>query len=177
MAMVQAMQIEVEALGPEGRSFQHTYSAEELAFEDESVRVAAPIEARGRAIPRDSGLRVAGDLVGTVAVDCDRCLKPVNVALSVHFDVGFLADTEYEASVAHELGADDLDVAPYSGGVVDLDELVREQILLALPSRSLCSESCKGLCPICGRDRNANPSCNCEAGDGDPRWAALRSLK
>jgi len=53
---------------------------------------------------------------------------------------------------------------------------VREQILLALPSRRLCREECKGLCPTCGADLNAG-RCDCEQREVDPRWSALAELK
>jgi len=67
------------------------------------------------------------------------------------------------------------DGAAYEGDAVDLDELVREQILLALPSRRLCREECKGLCPTCGADLNAG-RCACEQREVDPRWSALADL-
>src|SRR5215213_1677197 len=75
-----------------------------------------------------------------------------------------------------ELQAEDLILSAYEGDAVDLDELVREQILLALPSRHLCREDCKGLCQKCGANLNDAP-CSCEQGEVDPRWAALADLK
>ncbi|PYS67386.1 MAG: hypothetical protein DMF69_23170, partial [Acidobacteria bacterium] len=51
----------------------------------------------------------------------------------------------------------------------------KEQILLAVPSRSLCTENCKGFCPTCGADKNAG-DCGCDEKDIDPRWAALKNL-
>src|SRR5215213_1252628 len=75
-----------------------------------------------------------------------------------------------------ELQAEDLILSAYEGDAVDLDELVREQILLALPSRHLCREDCKGLCQRCGANLNNGP-CSCEQGEVDPRWAALADLK
>ena len=62
------------------------------------------------------------------------------------------------------------------GDAVDLSPLIREQIILALPTRPLCQEGCKGLCPQCGADRNAAP-CGCPTMSGDPRLAVLRDLK
>jgi uncharacterized protein len=68
-----------------------------------------------------------------------------------------------------------LDVFPYDGERVDLEPLFREQFVLAVPFAPLCAETCKGLCPQCGIDRNA-ASCACEA-PVDPRLAALKGLK
>ena len=67
-------------------------------------------------------------------------------------------------------------LAAFEGDSIDLDELVREQILLALPTRHLCREDCKGLCQKCGADLNAG-DCSCEQGETDPRWAALADFK
>ena len=71
---------------------------------------------------------------------------------------------------------DDVDFAPFEGDEIDLGELFREQILLAIPMTPLCREECKGLCPVCGADLNAG-ECSCERGEIDPRWSALADLK
>lgn len=80
-----------------------------------------------------------------------------------------------EADLGVELAEDDLDVFPYTGDVVDLEPLVREQFVLAVPYAPLCKDDCLGLCPQCGTDRNVAP-CACEA-PIDPRFAALQGLK
>ena len=78
---------------------------------------------------------------------------------------------ESVAGTGRELLSADMGLAAYEGDAVDLDELVREQITLALPSRRLCREECKGLCPKCGADLNA-AECSCERGEIDPAAAA-----
>ena len=79
----------------------------------------------------------------------------------------------------HEEGAEvseeDLDVFPFDGERVDLEPLLREQFVLAVPFAPLCAETCKGLCPQCGIDRNT-ASCSCQP-PIDPRLAALQGLK
>jgi uncharacterized protein len=84
-------------------------------------------------------------------------------------------DAETEAEEGVEVGAEDLDVFAYDGEKVDLEPLFREQFVLAIPFAPLCSETCKGLCPQCGIDRNLE-TCACEA-PIDPRLAALKGLK
>jgi uncharacterized protein len=74
-----------------------------------------------------------------------------------------------------EVSEDDLDVFPFDGEQVDLEPLLREQFVLAIPFAPLCAEDCKGLCPQCGIDRNTS-SCTCEP-PIDPRLAALKGLK
>jgi uncharacterized protein len=69
----------------------------------------------------------------------------------------------------------DLDFAVYENEQIDIDEMVLEQLELELPSRVLCSEDCRGLCPQCGADLNVE-QCDCKA-PIDPRWQALADIK
>ena len=71
---------------------------------------------------------------------------------------------------------DDLGVSYYKDETIDLGEVVREQFYLALPMKPLCRETCKGLCPVCGANRNRE-TCTCETTWVDPRLEALKALK
>jgi uncharacterized protein len=75
-----------------------------------------------------------------------------------------------------ELNEEDLDLSFYEGDSVDLTPLIQEELVLALPTRPLCRETCKGLCPQCGANLNQQV-CGCIPAVGDPRLAVLRSLK
>jgi uncharacterized protein len=75
-----------------------------------------------------------------------------------------------------ELAPGDLTQSFYEGTEIDLTPLMYEQIMLALPTRPLCGEECRGLCPQCGINRNTG-QCACVVEAGDPRWSALRNLK
>ncbi len=75
-----------------------------------------------------------------------------------------------------ELPGDDLEVLEYMGPEIDLTQAVVDQVVLALPLQPRCSDACKGLCPRCGYDLNLG-QCGCADDQGDPRLAALRSLK
>ena len=68
-----------------------------------------------------------------------------------------------------------MSVSVFDGKGIDVDEVVKEQILLAVPTRMLCREDCKGICPECGTDLNKG-ECACKKDDIDPRWAALKNL-
>jgi uncharacterized protein len=71
---------------------------------------------------------------------------------------------------------DAVDLYPLQGQVVDLAEVLREQVDLALPYRAVCREDCPGLCPGCGADLTKE-TCRCSATSGDDRWAELARLK
>ena len=100
----------------------------------------------------------------------------MTVPIAASFDLDYVPASEYEAERLAELEADDLAVSVFDGEVIDIDELLREQVILALPSRALCREDCKGLCPVCGIDKNLK-DCECESHPVDPRWTALNGLR
>src|SRR6266545_2694447 len=123
-----------------------------------------------------------GHLSGWIEVACSRCVGVVRVEVEEPLQITFMpaarmpdAAAESESDDSAEEGeaefdpdADDIDLYPYHGQEVDLEPLLRERIILAVPFAPLCSESCQGLCPSCGIDRNSG-SCTCEA-PADPRW-------
>lgn len=169
------MRIEVESLTEQGKPFERNYAPEALPLEDEHARVVADARVWGRASRRHGEVRVRGQIQTSVELRCDRCLAPAPVPVNVEFAALFGQPGEDPAG-AKELQDDELDFSVYEGDSIDLDEIVREQILLALPARQLCRDECKGLCPACGADLNAQ-SCECPAAEIDPRWAALKGLK
>jgi uncharacterized protein len=171
------MRIEVENLTAAPTPFEHTYAEGEIDLVEEGARVVSDAAVRGGATRKGEQVRLRGEIKTEVELLCDRCAAPERAPLAVEFDTSFIPQ-EVEAVKAEnvELQAEDLLLSAYEGDAVDLDELVREQILLALPSRHLCREDCKGLCQKCGADLNAG-HCSCEQGEADPRWAALADLK
>ncbi len=171
------MHIEVDRLDEVGVSFAHTYAPGALALNDEHAKLSGETSVAGTANRKDAHVRVRGNLTGSVEVVCDRCLQPVALPLGVEFDVQYIpAEIARGLTENVELADADLDASIYDDGVVDIDELVREQVLLIMPLRVLCREDCKGICPTCGADLN-NETCMCEQREVDPRWAALADLK
>jgi uncharacterized protein len=169
------MRIEVDQLESSGKTFAHTYEPEELILDEEGARLLEPPQIRGRASRKGEEVRLRGQITARAEVDCDRCLKSIAVPIETEFDATYIPASEYAAKETAELQAEDLLLSVYEGEAIDVDEIVREQILLALPARVLCTEDCKGFCPVCGSDRNTN-ACQCEEKETDPRWAALKNL-
>ena len=75
----------------------------------------------------------------------------------------------------YAISEDETEIGYYERSGLLLEDAVREQVLLALPARTLCQEACKGLCPHCGTDLN-QATCDCGTTSGDPRWGALAGL-
>ena len=110
-----------------------------------------------------------GAIASTVAAQCARCLEDFEIPVSTDFH--FMATPR-----SGDGGAEDVDVTIYEGEEVDLGPLVYERILLSLPTTPRCSVDCRGLCPRCGANLNAE-QCDCPASEGDPRLAIFRSLR
>lgn len=124
-----------------------------------------------------------------VTTECARCLKPVELTVPVDFTLSLVPEVHAtgrrgqeddragpEAAGRGSFDPTEADEETFTGRSIDLEPLVREQILLSLPMESLCRESCKGLCAACGQDLNER-SCGCSQQSADPRWEKLRSLK
>lgn len=100
---------------------------------------------------------ITTDVDTTVLVECRRCINPFEVDITTTLDVLFsIGDTSSET--------EDDDERYYDGETLDISEDVRRALVLEIPTWSLCSETCKGLCPECGTDLNTT-RCSCEVTD------------
>jgi len=117
---------------------------------------------------------VSGQFTARVPQLCGRCLEPYAVTVEPGVDTRFVPSPQRRAEEV-ELGADDLETDVYDNGVVDLSALLETETTLLLPMKPLCREECRGLCPICGGNRNVT-TCQCAVSVDDPRWAPLKSL-
>jgi uncharacterized protein len=169
------MRIELENLEGGKGDFAHVYQPEELNPVDERVSLTAPAEVNGRVRLSGNEVFVNGHLDTRAQVECDRCLKAVELPVKADFTLEYISGSEYESSGTAELTEAELSVSVFDGKGLDVDEIVKEQVLLAVPTRMLCREDCKGICPECGTDRNTG-ECDCVTNDIDPRWAALKNL-
>ncbi|BDG06912.1 YceD family protein [Anaeromyxobacter paludicola] len=121
-----------------------------------------------------------------LTVPCGRCLQPVKARVPVDFELTLVPADEYqddageekdeEGQVAGSFEPEAVDEETYTGKVIDLDPMVREQLLLALPGYPVCRDDCKGLCPKCGANLNER-DCGCDRHVPDPRWAGLEKFK
>lgn len=131
---------------------------------------AVAVVPEGRGIELDlrlesvhEGIFVTGEIHTTADADCVRCLEPVSVPIDAEFQelFAFSAGDGYDYQVVDE--------------TIDLDDVVRDQVVLQLPFQPVCSDDCSGLDPETGQKRPAGwePP---ETEDIDPRWAELQKL-
>ncbi len=170
------MQIELASLeGTDGR-FAHTYEPGELIPGDERIRLSEPPAISGHIRKVERKAKLDGRIVARAQLECDRCLKLIEVPVDTDFNVEYVTTEQYLASEAAELAEEDMELSVFDGEVIDIDELVNEQLVLTVPARAICDESCKGLCPVCGANRNI-AGCDCEVDETDPRWASLKNFQ
>jgi uncharacterized protein len=169
------MRIELDKLEKDGGRFSRTYEIGELLLDDAELRLIESAEIRGRVGRKGREVELRGELDGKVGAACDRCLQPVEIAVRSSFRERFVPAVSWRDEPQHELQEEDLNLAVFDGEAIELDDLVREELLLAVPAHVLCREDCKGLCPVCGIDRNRS-SCQCETGESDSRWEGLKEL-
>jgi uncharacterized protein len=119
---------------------------------------------------------VRGRLEGELALTCGRCLEPFTAPVESDFDLLLAPAPTGERPEEEELSAQELDVDFYGGETVDLEAIIREQIILMVPLKPLCREDCQGLCPNCGANLNQE-SCSCQTDKSDSPFAQLAKLK
>jgi uncharacterized protein len=123
--------------------------------------------------PDGTEVLVQGEIRATVPQECGRCLATFPARVTAHVDLRVSPRPASADSV--ELGADDLDMDFYVDDQLDLDSLIATETTLALPMKPLCRDNCRGLCPVCGGNRNDVP-CECHERPPDPRLAVLKTL-
>jgi uncharacterized protein len=149
------------------------------------VRQRGPLRSEGRAdlveehhgkheVVRD--IRVKGKLDASLEVACARCLDPVVHDIARSFDLLYRplgVDSGHEELSVTDAEAE---IGYYEGEGLQLEDTLREQVLLALPLKTICRDDCQGLCPQCGKNLNEG-RCSCVDQVEDPRWSALREIR
>lgn len=121
-------------------------------------------------------IRVQGSLNVTVQATCDRCLEATSFPIENQFDLVYMPATEANAGGEDEIDQAGIEVGFYEGSRLALNDVLREVVLLALPMQLICTEACKGICPVCGQNRN-QCDCGCHAEVADDRWSKLKNFR
>jgi len=171
------MRFKINQIGDEGLSVDVPVKADWLAAAcpDVDARPAASgLRLRGRLLKSGNDYFLRGNLQGTLETTCARCLEPARLAVDAPVAVTFVSSDAAAADVED----DDPDVIKFAGNEIDVSDEIRDEILLALPVGPLCGPDCRGLCSVCGGNRNVTP-CECEEQQrmASGKLAALGRLK
>ncbi|MET9427763.1 MULTISPECIES: DUF177 domain-containing protein [unclassified Streptomyces] len=124
------------------------------------------------------GVLVTGTARARAEGECVRCLEPLHQDVVADFQEMFsYPDTDdrgHRKGAADDDAEDDEDMTPLEDGMFDLEPVLRDAVVLALPLQPVCREDCAGLCPECGAGLNDDPDHHHDA--VDIRWAALQGL-
>src|SRR5467141_1280431 len=151
----------------------------------EGIRQRTPLKANGRAelVEEHHGkhkiikdIRLRGRIAANFELSCARCLEPVGQDVNREFELLY-------RPLGVDAGRDEISVTDaeaeigyYQGEGLLLEDVLREQVLLALPLKVVCRENCRGLCPQCGKNLN-EIQCSCVDEVEDPRWSALKEIR
>jgi uncharacterized protein len=159
--------------------FDHSWQPGEIDFSDSGAVQQGPLSARGVAkLLQDAGdeVQVTGRVTADMGTECDRCLTPASFHVDAPFDL-FYKPAAVETG-AEEIALDEgeAEMGFYEMPGLVLEDVLREQVLFQLPMQRLCRPDCKGICPVCGGNRN-EVECHCETHPGDDRWSDLKKIQ
>jgi uncharacterized protein len=118
---------------------------------------------------------IDGSLETTITSNCCRCLEVTHLPVKINFRYTFVPEKN-RSKQEDELSAEYIEYGYYQDDVIDLDALIFEQVMLQIPIKVLCTDSCKGLCPHCGINLNT-ANCGCHTEYIDERLAVLKKLR
>jgi uncharacterized protein len=151
----------------------------------EQAEQKTPLKATGRAelLRENRGakevvedIRLVGCFSTRVELRCARCLDPVAHAVQENFDLVYRPLGVDAVADEKSISLAETEIGYYQGEGLLLEDVLKEQLLLAMPVKQVCSRECKGLCPQCGKNLNLE-SCDCVSTMTDPRWSALEDIR
>lgn len=156
----------------------HQFAIGDIDFLDAVLRQTTPLQVEAQAELKQAleEIRLKGHFSVELELDCDRCLTPYRWPIAADFDLLYAPESADALPEEAGLKDDEADIAFYQGAGLELEDVLREQVLLALPMQRVCREDCAGLCPACGENWN-DRECDCPPVIADPRWTALQDLK
>ena len=198
------MLLDISRLRTAAQDVNREIAPEAFADLKDDFRVVGTTEVAGT-VRREKGTTVILEVrvASVMEMTCGRCLEPFSLPVYADVKTRFVppadfakvtaetaaragrlkagdadedADEDNDEGEASEPEGKDVGLAEYRDDTIDLGEVVREQLYLALPMKPLCQEDCKGLCPVCGVNRNRE-TCTCQQEWVDPRMAALKEWK
>jgi len=177
------MFLSIQALQEKEISFKEQFAPGALDLGSE-ISQEGPLLTTGRAslVEEREGrskicdIRLVGDFSTGLELKCARCLEPVRRDVAGQFDLIYRPLGAVASPHEKAISEAETEIGFYQGEGLQLEDALKEQVLLAVPIREICRADCKGICPQCGCNRNTE-ACDCSPRQMDPRWAALQELK
>ena len=170
------MFLAVKELAIQKIRLRQSYAPGAVDYKTTDFRQVDPLEVRATAELLDDQIRISGELHTRLEMVCARCLEPVQEEISRDFDLFYRPLQPVNPDEEVRLKNQDTEIAFYEGEGMFLTDVLAEQVLLAIPIKVICRSDCRGLCPSCGANLNAD-ECRCEKHATDARLTPLARLK
>ena len=170
--------VDLKDLGHERISFAASFEPGIVDFGSETIQQVGLLDWSATAERAGDEIRIAGSLKTSIELPCSRCLEPAKIVISKPFDLFFRRRDEemFDEDEEIELTDSDTRTAFFTGTQLAIADILREQLLLALPMKALCRIDCRGLCPHCGTNLNFG-KCNCPKENFNPHMDSLLEIK
>jgi uncharacterized protein len=178
------MLIKIKDLELRKLEFDETIQPGIIVF-GEDLTQTAPLQTSGRAelLRENRGgreivedIRIVARVSAEIETHCARCLEAVGNKVTEEFDLVYRPQGVDIRGDEASINQAETEIGYYQGEGLLLEDVLKEQILLALPVKQVCNAACKGLCPQCGTNLNTG-SCNCVNTVPEPRWSALEDIR
>jgi uncharacterized protein len=173
---VQDVFLDVKDLAVRKLRIRKSYAPGSIDYHTSEIKQVAPVEVTATAELLEGQIRIEGQLETKIEMVCARCLEPVVEDVNRSFDLLYAPLPKGAKPKEDRLKDDDTEIGFFEGDGLFLADMLREQVLLALPLKVICQSDCRGLCPNCGANLN-HEECRCETHATDPRLAPLARLK
>ena len=173
---VQDLYLDVKDLAVRKLRIRKSYAPGSIDYHTSEIKQVALVEVTATAELLEGQIRIEGQLERKIEMVCARCLEPVIEDVNRSFDLFYAPLPKGAKPKEDRLKDDDTEIGFFAGDGLFLADVLREQVLLALPLKVICQSDCRGLCPNCGANLN-HEECRCETHATDPRLAPLARLK
>jgi len=163
--------VRVEEIPPKGLSV----TFEEFSDLGEDIVFSKPFSGSLSLNKRGIEVKVVGTLKGAIVLTCDRCLAKYEFPIDLSFNLTLYPKSSLNLEETKELSIEELDVSFYEDDFIAFAELLREEIMLTIPYKTICREDCKGICQVCGKNLNEGP-CSCKVFKKSSPFAILKDL-
>ncbi len=173
-----AAKIDLADIGTDRLILEGSLAPGELELSKHGLEQIGALDFSGFVERKSSDFRLSGALVTVVEMECVRCLNSVRESVRRQFDLYFQKRESFIYAEHEEIGLNQSDTQTsfFTGTELGLNEIIEEQILLALPMKPLCRSQCRGLCPVCGIHLNKD-TCECSSSEINPAFETLREFK